>query len=321
MQKISAFTPTADDNDEFTDGSVTGGQSPTNLVADWFNMVQGELVAIPLAAGIALDKNDNKQIIAALKSIFFQRGNLFSEVKAAGTAAIKQAQANLGLTSSIDGEYPVGAPIPWPSDILPATGSWALMQGQAFDTKAYPLLAKVYPSGRLPDMRGWTIKGKPSSGRAVLSQELDGVKAHNHNASCSTTDLGTKSTTTFDYGSKLTSAFDYGTKTTSTSGLHHHGSWGESYNKFTPPNGYYSTANNHTGSGSSDRDNALYNTTNDGNHSHTVAIGSHYHSVEVGAHNHTITIGAHGHTITIGNTGNAENTVKNVAFNYIVRLA
>ncbi|EHV61091.1 gp37, tail fiber protein [Escherichia coli DEC6B] len=29
----------------------------------------------------------------------------------------------------------------------------------------------------------------------------------------------------------------------------------------------------------------------------------------------------HGHTITVNAAGNAENTVKNIAFNYIVRLA
>ncbi|EQA0991319.1 short-chain fatty acid transporter, partial [Escherichia coli] len=65
--------------------------------------------------------------------------------------------------------YPVGAPIPWPSDTVPS--GYALMQGQAFDKSAYPKLAAAYPSGVIPDMRGWTIKGKPASGRAVLSQE------------------------------------------------------------------------------------------------------------------------------------------------------
>ncbi|HIC9893687.1 TPA: phage tail protein, partial [Klebsiella pneumoniae] len=40
-----------------------------------------------------------------------------------------------------------------------------------------------------------------------------------------------------------------------------------------------------------------------------------------GAHTHSVVIGAHSHTITVGATGNAENTVKNIAFNYIVRLA
>ncbi|HAM4837537.1 TPA: phage tail protein, partial [Escherichia coli] len=106
--------------------------------------------------------------------------------------------------------YPVGAPIPWPSDTVPS--GYALMQGQTFDKSAYPKLAAAYPSGVIPDMRGWTIKGKPASGRAVLSQEQDGIKSHTHSASVSSTDLGTKNT----------SSFDYGTKSTNNTGAHTH---------------------------------------------------------------------------------------------------
>ncbi|EPQ7758064.1 phage tail protein, partial [Escherichia coli] len=116
--------------------------------------------------------------------------------------------------------YPVGAPIPWPSDTVPS--GYALMQGQTFDKSAYPKLAVAYPSGVIPDMRGWTIKGKPASGRAVLSQEQDGIKSHTHSASASSTDLGTKTTSSFDYGTKTTSSFDYGTKTTNSAGNHSH---------------------------------------------------------------------------------------------------
>ncbi|EOU64752.1 phage tail fiber protein, partial [Escherichia coli KTE19] len=39
--------------------------------------------------------------------------------------------------------YPVGAPIPWPSDTVPS--GYALMQGQTFDKSAYPKLAAAYP--------------------------------------------------------------------------------------------------------------------------------------------------------------------------------
>ncbi|EKY5927806.1 phage tail protein, partial [Escherichia coli] len=116
--------------------------------------------------------------------------------------------------------YPVGAPIPWPSDTVPS--GYALIQGQTFDKSAYPKLAVAYPSGVIPDMRGWTIKGKPASGRAVLSQEQDGIKSHTHSASASSTDLGTKTTSSFDYGTKTTSSFDYGTKTTNSAGAHSH---------------------------------------------------------------------------------------------------
>ncbi|MCT6142674.1 phage tail protein, partial [Streptococcus pneumoniae] len=52
-----------------------------------------------------------------------------------------------------------------------------------------------------------------------------------------------------------------------------------------------------------------------------VGIGAHQHPVVIGAHAHSFSIGSHGHTITVNAAGNAENTVKNIAFNYIVRLA
>ncbi|EKM9681754.1 hypothetical protein PV639_004627, partial [Escherichia coli] len=70
----------------------------------------------------------------------------------------------------------------------------------------------------------------------------------------------------------------------------------------------------------------LANTSTDGNHSHSlsgtaVSAGAHAHTVGIGAHTHSVAIGSHGHTITVNAAGNAENTVKNIAFNYIVRLA
>ncbi|QWV60330.1 long-tail fiber protein [Escherichia phage S143_2] len=269
--------------------------------------------------------------------------------------------ANLNTTINnlkidIVSSYPIGAPIPWPTDTPPE--GYAIMEGQTFDTDLYPKLAAVYPSGALPDMRGQTIKGKPS-GRDVLSTEADGVKSHSHSASASSTDLGTKTTSSFDYGSKTTSSFDYGTKTSNTTGNHNHtvsgntsaagnhrhsqtgprgpnnqptgiypngataisGSQVLSFatsNKIVPGIGQYiaksSTEGNHTHSWSG-------TTSTTGNHAHTVGIGAHTHTVGIGAHTHTVAIGSHGHTITVNATGNTENTVKNVAFNYIVRLA
>ncbi len=184
--------------------------------------------------------------------------------------------------------HPVGAAIAWPSDATPA--GYALMQGQSFDKSAYPLLAIAYPSGVIPDMRGWTIKGKPISGRAVLSQEMDGNKSHSHTARAQDTDLGTKST----------SSFDYGTKSTNTTGNHTHqfggyinSYWGDSnHTSFQPGGGAW-----------------------------TQAAGDHAHTVYIGGHEHTMYIGPHGHVVIVDADGNAETTVKNIAFNYIVRLA
>ncbi|MDT9156767.1 prophage tail fiber N-terminal domain-containing protein [Escherichia coli] len=214
--------------------------------------------------------------------------------------------------------YPPGAPIPWPSDTVPS--GYALMQGQTFDKSAYPKLAAAYPSGVIPDMRGWTIKGKPASGRAVLSQEQDGIKSHTHSASASSTDLGTKTT----------SSFDYGTKSTNNTGAHTHS-----------VSGTAASAGNHTHSVAGARADSPWssngsihkvvsavnvNTSAAGAHTHSVSgtaasAGAHAHTVGIGAHTHSVAIGSHGHTITVNAAGNAENTVKNIAFNYIVRLA
>jgi hypothetical protein len=60
------------------------------------------------------------------------------------------------------GDFPVGAPIVWPSDTLPS--GFALMTGQTFNLASYPQLAVAYPSGIIPDMRGQTVKGKPAAG-------------------------------------------------------------------------------------------------------------------------------------------------------------
>ncbi|HAU9459561.1 TPA: tail fiber protein, partial [Escherichia coli] len=229
--------------------------------------------------------------------------------------------------------YPVGAPIPWPSDTVPS--GYALMQGQTFDKSAYPKLAAAYPSGVIPDMRGWTIKGKPASGRAVLSQEQDGIKSHTHSASASSTDLGTKTTSSFDYGTKSTNNTGAHTHSlsgsTNAAGNHSHRD-GRRFNpsvfKDTYQYGYTSSGQNTWGvQGSVGMSTGwLANTSTDGNHSHSlsgtaVSAGAHAHTVGIGAHTHSVAIGSHGHTITVNAAGNAENTVKNIAFNYIVRLA
>ncbi|HIF5761469.1 TPA: tail fiber protein [Raoultella ornithinolytica] len=241
MLKISDVEPLTALDGLFTNGKVASGIAPTRLVAEWFNAIQTELVNVVEGFGVTLNPDDSTQILQILKTISFAT-------------------------------IPAGTPIPWPSDTLPATGNFAFMQGQTFTLTAYPLLAAAYPSGVIPDMRNWTIKGKPATGRAVLSQEQDGVKSHSHTASATSTDLGTK--------------------TTSSNGDHTH-TWGSAMQK----------------QGGSDQEVG----SNGGSTFGTTSTA--------GAHTHSVVIGAHSHTITVDAAGNAENTVKNIAFNYIVRLA
>ncbi|EFX9262115.1 short-chain fatty acid transporter [Shigella sonnei] len=249
---------------------------------------------------------------------------------------------------------PVGVPLPWPTDTPPS--GYIVMQGQPFDKAAYPKLAAAYPSGVLPDMRGQTIKGKPASGRDVLSTEADGVKSHTHTASTASVDLGSKTTSSFDYGTKGTSSFDYGTKTSNNTGAHTHSisgtansAGGHQHRSSGPyanpnstslfPNGYTqisvtnvpvvtqaSGAGTARNAGKTSSDGAHTHSLSGsaasaGAHAHTVGIGAHTHSVGIGAHTHTVALGSHSHGVTVNATGNTENTVKNVAFNYIVRAA
>lgn len=231
--------------------------------------------------------------------------------------------------------YPVGAPIPWPRDSIP--DGFALMEGQTFDKSAYPKLAIAYPSGVIPDMRGQTIKGKPS-GRAVLSAEADGIKSHTHIASASTTALsGTTSAT--DLGTKTVSTTDLGRKHTNTAGAHTHTVSGTTStdgrhshtaslgNNANVQSGRFAASNSGQTATTWTNEDGLHSHTWSGTtsvapeHSHYTDIGTHNHTVAIGSHTHTFSIAAHGHTITVNSTGNTENTVKNIAFNYIVRLA
>lgn len=237
--------------------------------------------------------------------------------------------------------FPVGAPIPWPSSVVPA--GYTAMLGQTFNKSSYPLLAAAYPSGIVPDMRGQTIKGTPA-GRTTLSLESDGIKSHTHSASASNTDLGTKTASSFDYGTKTASTFDHGTKSTNNTGAHTHTISGtaasagdhshpqRAYRGGGGANGVYIDRNVFNTNGNVDTSSSTVNAgahthsisgtaASNGAHAHSVAIGSHTHTVGIGAHNHTIALGTHGHAITVNAAGNAENTVKNIAYNYIVRLA
>ncbi|EKS4648709.1 tail fiber protein [Salmonella enterica] len=196
---------------------------------------------------------------------------------------------NVGLAETIQNLYPVGAPIPWPLDQVPDRDRYAFMEGQVFNTREYPLLAEVYPDGIIPDMRGWMIKGKPWN-RDVLSEEWDGIKRHIHNAWVSDTDLGTK----------RVSSFDYGTKSTNTTGNHNHSA-----------GGIYG----------GDSIGGKQRVQRDGSDQWTSWSGDHTHTVYIGAHDHTVYIGPHGHNVTVDEYGNDETTVKNIAFNFMVRLA
>ncbi len=74
---------------------------------------------------------------------------------------------------------PVGIPQPWPLTSAPL--GWLICNGAAFDKALYPYLAAVYPSGKLPDLRGEFIRGWDAgrgvdSGRAIFSAQGDAIR-------------------------------------------------------------------------------------------------------------------------------------------------
>jgi len=80
---------------------------------------------------------------------------------------------NLGLGEG--SALPVGVPVPWPSATPPA--GWLKCNGAAFSAATYPLLAKVYPTLKLPDLRGEFIRGWDDgrgidSGRTIGTSQL-----------------------------------------------------------------------------------------------------------------------------------------------------
>ncbi|EHS6068977.1 tail fiber protein [Escherichia coli] len=136
--------------------------------------------------------------------------------RAALTALTSVGRAILGKTSTqgvLDylglGEgsaLPVGVPVSWPTATPPA--GWLKCDGRAFTKEQYPVLARVYPTLRLPDLRGEFIRGwddgrKVDTGRALLSfQEGTIVSGFDDN---DTGDISSLGSTQYGFGDALTS--------------------------------------------------------------------------------------------------------------------
>ncbi|WP_193108560.1 tail fiber protein [Escherichia coli] len=86
--------------------------------------------------------------------------------------SIKDVLNYLGLGEG--SALPVGVPVPWPTATPPK--GWLKCDGRAFTKEQYPVLARAYPTLRLPDLRGEFIRGwddgrKVDTGRKLLSAQ------------------------------------------------------------------------------------------------------------------------------------------------------
>ncbi|EFI9015503.1 TPA: integrase [Escherichia coli] len=159
----------------FTRGNPQTGTPATDLDDDYFDMLQEELCSVVEASGASLEKGRNDQLLTALRALLLSRKNPFGDIKSDGT--VKTALENLGLGEG--SALPVGVPVPWPS-ATPPTG-WLKCNGAAFSAEEYPELAKVYPTNKLPDLRGEFIRGWDDgrgvdAGRQLLSSQGDAIR-------------------------------------------------------------------------------------------------------------------------------------------------
>ena len=119
-----------------------------------------------LAAALGNDPNFATTMTNALA------GKMDKSANGADIADVAAFLNNLGLGAG--SALPVGVPLPWPLANPPA--GWLKYNGAAFDKVKYPILASVFPSGILPDLRGEFIRGWDDgrgvdSGRALMSSQ------------------------------------------------------------------------------------------------------------------------------------------------------
>ena len=159
----------------FTRGNPQTGTPATDLDDDYFDMLQEELCSVVEASGASLEKGRHDQLLTALRALLLSRKNPFGDIKSDGTVQTALENLRLGAGSAL----PVGVPVPWPS-ATPPTG-WLKCNGAPFSAKEYPELAKVYPTNKLPDLRGEFIRGWDDergvdSGRTLLSSQGDAIR-------------------------------------------------------------------------------------------------------------------------------------------------
>ena len=146
-----------------------------------------------------------------------------------------------------------------------------------------------------------------TGGSATKTIAVSNLPAHNHTVNAST---HSHSVTTAGGGSHTHTASSSSagshTHTINSAGNHYHGAMGEK-NTYPSLYGFYNSSNTHQGA-SGDSDNAIWKTSTDGAHTHTMAsAGTHKHDITVNSvanHTHTVTISNSGsHTHTTNNTG------------------
>lgn len=175
----------------FTKGDPVGGIPSTVLTADWANMVQEELVAICLAAGIALDKGNAGQVLEAMNSLYkgFPSGTkmLFQQT-AAPAGWTKDVTHNNKALRVVNGAASSGGTVAFTTAfaskaVAGTVGNTTLTTAQMpSHTHGVGNTSAVFYSGGAND-------NKASNSTAVLSSATGGDGAHTHSFAGTAIDL------------------------------------------------------------------------------------------------------------------------------------
>ncbi len=93
----------------FQAGDPLAGTPPTTLDVDWANMVQEEICAVVTNAGIALDKSNRGQLLAALVALFVAKGGGSDFYVGASEFSLPLGGGMILKGGSVSGSYNEGA--------------------------------------------------------------------------------------------------------------------------------------------------------------------------------------------------------------------
>ncbi|WP_256736980.1 phage tail-collar fiber domain-containing protein [Pectobacterium versatile] len=180
-------------------GVAFDGTADISVDSDWSQIKNVPAASYDVAGVVALSSsiNTNSRTIAATAQQLFIAHSIATNAQAKANAALPAdgtaaAATKLATPRKINGvafdgttdinlpsDFPVGAPVPYPSATPPA--GWIKCNGQSFNKSAYPQLATAYPSGVLPDLRGEFVRGWDDgrgvdAGRGLLSVQGDAIR-------------------------------------------------------------------------------------------------------------------------------------------------
>ncbi|WP_240819774.1 phage tail protein [Pectobacterium carotovorum] len=180
-------------------GVAFDGSADISVDSDWSQIKNVPAASYDVAGVVALSSsiNTNSRTIAATAQQLFIAHSIATNAQAKANAALPAdgtaaAATKLATPRKINGvafdgttdinlpsDFPVGAPVPYPSATPPA--GWIKCNGQSFNKSAYPQLATAYPSGVLPDLRGEFVRGWDDgrgvdAGRGLLSVQGDAIR-------------------------------------------------------------------------------------------------------------------------------------------------